>query len=250
MNCRSAESYFSSYIEDEISQEERRSLEAHLMGCRRCSLAMRETRSMVSVLERMPEVKPSSHFDDDLFARIRSGEGLRPSAAEMIRELLSPARFRPLYVACAGACAVLLAFVVSPLGHGLLRATVSTPPMSAAAPRIHPSGSPVAPSGSPVAPSAVPAPAAMAERTATGPPPSSGTVLGKAPSRRAASVVASAAQTAPADRDSIVDGRIPRQRYTDEIINDQFYLERGREGQDPAVVPVNETSDDGVYIIF
>lgn len=243
MNCRSAESYFSSYIEDEISQEERRGLEAHLMGCRRCSLAMRETRSMVSLLERMPEVKPSSHFDDDLFARIRSGEGLRPSAAEMIRELLSPARFRPLYVACAGACAVLLAFVVSPLGHGLLRATVSTPPMSAATPQIHSSGSPVAPS-------AVPAPAAMAERTATGPPPSSGTVLGKAPSHRAASVVASAAQTAPADRDSIVDGRIPRQRYTDEIINDQFYLERGREGQDPAVVPVNETSDDGVYIIF
>ena len=240
MNCRSAESYFSSYIEDEISQEERRGLEAHLMGCRRCSLAMRETRSMVSLLEGMPEVTPSSHFDEDLFARIRSGEGLRPSAVEMIRELLSPARFRPLYLAGAGACAVLLAFVVSPLGHGLLRATVSTQPMSAAAPQIRPSGSPVAPL-------AVPAPTAIAERPTTG---SSVTGSGGTPSRRAASVVASAAQTAPSDRDSIVDERIPRQRYTDEIINDQFYLERGREGQDPAAVPVNESSDDGVYIIF
>jgi anti-sigma factor RsiW len=241
MNCRSAESYFSSYIEDEISQEERRGLEAHLMGCRRCSLAMRETRSMVSLLERMPEVKPSSHFDDDLFARIRSGEGLRPSAVEMIRELLSPARFRPVYLAGAGACAVLLALVVSPLGHGLLRGTVPARPMSAAAPQT-----PL--SGSQVAPLAVPAPTATTERTATGP---SVAGSGRTSSRPAVSVVASAVQpAAPADRDSIVDERIPRQRYTDEIINDQFYLERGRPGQDPAAVPVNETSDDGVYIIF
>jgi hypothetical protein len=240
MNCRSAESYFSSYIEDEISQEERRGLEAHFMGCRRCSLAMREMRSAISMLERMPEVTPSSHFDDDLFARIRSGEGLRPSAAEMIRELLSPARFRPVYLAGAGACAVLLAFVVSPVGHGLLRTTVSAPPMSASAPQAPASGSQVAPSAVPA-----PAPTAVAERTTGQSVRSGGT-----PSQRTASVVASSTRTAPADRDSIVDGGIPRQRYTDEIINDQFYLERGREGQDPAVVPVNETSDDGVYIIF
>jgi len=240
MNCRSAESFFSSYIEDEISQEERRGLEAHLMGCRHCSLAMREMRSAVSLLERMPEVKPSAHFDDDLFARIRSGEGIRPSAMEAIRELLSPARFRPLYVAGAGACAVLLAFVVSPVGHGLLHTTASTPPMTAAAPH-----DPV--TGSQAAPSAIqaPAPAAMAEH-ASGSPVGSG----RTPSQRTASVVASATPTAPADRDSIVDERIPRQRYTDEIINDQFYLERGREGQDPAVVPVNETPDDGVFIVF
>jgi anti-sigma factor RsiW len=240
MNCRSAESYFSSYIEDEISQEERRGLEAHIMGCRHCSLAMREMRSAVSLLERMPEVKPSAHFDEDLFARIRSGEGIRPSAMEIIRELLSPARFRPLYVAGAGACAVLLAFVVSPVGHGLLHTTVSTQPMTAAAPHEPATGSQAAPSATPA-----PAPIAMAERTGGSPAGSGGTSP-----QRTASVVASAVPAAPADRDSIVDEGIPRQRYTDEIINDQFYLERGRDGQDPAVVPVNETSDDGVYIIF
>jgi hypothetical protein len=54
---------------------------------------------------------------------------------------------------------------------------------------------------------------------------------------------------AAATRDSIVDGAIPRQRYTDEIINDQFYIERGPQAQDPAVVPVNDTGD-GVYIVF
>jgi anti-sigma factor RsiW len=244
MNCRSAESLFSSYVEDEISQEERRGLEAHLMGCRRCSLAMREMQSTVSLLERMPEVNPSSHFDEDLFARIRSGEGLRPSAVEMIRELLSPARLRPLYLAGAGACAMVLAFLVSPMGHGLLHTGVSAPPLSAAAPRIHSSGSPAASSAVPV-----PAPTAVAERAT--PAPSSITRSGGTPSQRNTSVVASAARTTPAaDRDSIVDGSIPRQRYSDEIINDQFFLDRGREGQDPAVVPVNQTSDDGVYMIF
>jgi len=65
-------------------------------------------------------------------------------------------------------------------------------------------------------------------------------------SRPASSVVASA----PAGRDSVVNGRAPSPRYTDEIINDQFYLERGGQGQDPSIVPVNETQDDGVYIVF
>src|SRR5262249_43440708 len=94
MNCRSAESLFSSYIEDEISQEERRHLEAHLMGCRRCSLAIREVRATLSMLERMPLAEPSAHFDEDVYARIRSGEGLRPTVRDMILELLAPLRPR------------------------------------------------------------------------------------------------------------------------------------------------------------
>ena len=57
MNCRSAESLFSSYLEDEISQEERRNVESHLMGCRRCSLAMREVRATMSMLARIPEAE-------------------------------------------------------------------------------------------------------------------------------------------------------------------------------------------------
>src|SRR6267154_601850 len=103
MNCRSVESLFSSYVEDEISQEERRHLEAHLMGCRRCSIALREVRATLSILSQgMPVVEPSAHFDEDVFARIRSGEGLRPGVRELILELLSPLRLRPLYVAGAG----------------------------------------------------------------------------------------------------------------------------------------------------
>jgi len=238
MNCRSAESLFSSYIEDEISQVERRNLEAHLMGCRRCSVAMRDVRATVSILERMPLVEPSAHFDEDVYAKIRSGEGLRPSFAEWVREALSPARLRPLYLAGAGACAVVAAFLISPLGQGWMRSPPSAPALMSASRTREPAKVEA------VAPPAAPTTQTVAERTApaAAPVPTS--------PRGAGSVVASASGPTPAARDSILDGGIPRQRYKDEIINDQFYLESGRQGQDPSIVPVNETKDDGVYIIF
>ncbi len=238
MNCRSVESLFSSYVEDEISQEERRNLEAHLMGCRRCSLALREVRATMSMLERMPVVEPSAHFDEDIYAKIRSGEGLRPGVREMILELLSPLRLRPLPMAGAGAAAVVVAFLLSPVGQGLLRP----------------------------APALTVASRSQAPAAGVTPGPSSGTISSQSPtlaqgntpsvpspeavSGGASSVVASAARTGTAGRDSIVDGRVPSQRYTDEIINDQFYLERGGQAQDPSIVPVNATQDDGVYIVF
>ncbi len=237
MNCRSVESLFSSYIEDEISQEERRNVEAHLMGCRRCSVAMSDVRATMSILEGMPLVEPSAHFDEDVYAKIRSGEGLRPTALELIRELLSPIRLKPIYMAGAGASAVAMALLLSPVGQGFLRPALS--PMSASRLQGAAAGVITAPAAS--------APQAVAQGTASAPsrPPA------VAPSIRAAgAVVASMAQATPAARDSIVDGRVPRQRYTDEIINDQFYLDHGPQGQDPSVVPVNETQDDGVYIVF
>ena len=236
MNCRSAESLFSSYIEDEISQVERRNLEAHLMGCRRCSVAMRDVRATVSILERMPLVEPSAHFDEEVYAKIRSGEGLHPGFGEWVREALSPARWRALYLAGAGACAVIAAFLVSPAGHGWM---MRSGPALVSASRTQETARGIA-----AAPPAAPVTQTVAERTASAPAP------GVASSRRAGSVVASVSAPAAAARDSILDGGIPRQRYKDEIINDQFYLESGRQGEDPSVVPDNETKDDGVYIIF
>jgi len=234
MNCRSAESLFSSYIEDEISQVERRDLEAHLLGCRRCSVAMRDVMATMSILQKeMPLVEPSAHFDEDVYARVRSGEGLRPSFAELARELVSPARLRPIYLAGAGACAVAAAFLISPMGHVWMRPAGA---LSSATQTREP-----APSVT-VAPPAISTTQTVAEQAA----PASGTASSKA----VGSVVASVSRDTPAVRDSILDGGIPRQRYKDEIINDRFFLESGRQGQDPSIVPVNETKDDGVYIIF
>ncbi len=225
MNCRSAESFFSSYLEDEISQEERRALEAHLMGCRRCSLGIRETRAAMSLMQQMPPVAPSARFDDDLYARIRSGEGLSTSPADILREIFSPARLRPVFVTGAALCAVFIGFVLSPVAREWAHRTPSAPPLaSVQASRPAPSVAATGPAQTKAAP--------VVPETQS--------------ARPQASVVASAPRPRAAVRDSIVDSKIPEQRYMDEIINDQFYIERGRE----SVVPVNETSDDGVYIIF
>jgi len=230
MNCRSAEPLFSSYIEDEISQEERRNLEAHFMGCRRCSVALRDLRATMALVQReVPLVSTSAHFEEDVYAKIRSGEGLRPSAWELVRELLLPIRLRPVVMAGVGVSAVAVALTFSPVGQNLLRPAAPTRTASKApSPQADVATQPAAP--------------VVAERNAPDRTP--------APRVRQSSVVASAGSTAPAARDSIVDGPAPLQRYNDEIINDQFYLDRGAPGQDPNVQPVNTSQDDGVYIIF
>jgi hypothetical protein len=239
MNCRSAESLFSSYIEDEISQEERRNVESHLMGCRRCSLAMREVRATMTMLTRIPEVEvqPSAHFDEDVYARIRSGEGLRPTAVEWLRELLVPARLRPVFMAGAGVCAVAIATIVSPIGQGFLHPAAVNPSITA---RPEATATESSPRGA--APgSAVTTPSTLVPTTSA---------PGPAPRERTSSVIAAASRRNPVAGDSIVDGRIDRPRYDDQIINDTFYLERGSQGQNPAIVPVHETQGDGVYVIF
>jgi anti-sigma factor RsiW len=234
---------FSSYIEDEISQEERRHLEAHVMGCRRCSLGLREVRATMSILsQELPLVAPSAHFDEDVYARIRSGEGLRPTARELIRELLAP--FRPWVAASVGVSAAVVAFALSPFGQTMLHTAASNGHVTQQAAGIATAPVP-APSGDVTPPAASTGPERiLAERTGSSGPAASSV-------RRSAPVMASTTLRSSTEPDSIVDGRIPRQRYTDEIINDQFYLERGLEGQqNPSVVPVNETQDDGVYIVF
>lgn len=233
MNCRSAETLFSSYIEDEISQEERRNLEAHFMGCRRCSVALRDFRATMALLQReTPLAETSAHFEEDVYAKIRSGEGLRPNAWELVRELLLPIRLRPVVMAGAGISAVAAALLISPVGQSLLRP----------GPAVMTASRAQAPVAGVVAHPVTSAPATVvAERNATpdAPPASPG---------RQPAMVASARNIA--ERDSIVDGPAPLQPYKDEIINDQFYLDRGAPGQDPNVQPVNTSQDDGVYIIF
>src|SRR5258706_14022518 len=139
MNCRSAEPLFSSYIEDEISQEERRNLEAHFMGCRRCSVALRDLRATMTLVQReVPLVSTSAHFEEDVYAKIRSGEGLRPSAWELVRELLLPIRLRPAVMAGPGGSPVAVPAPLPPRGRD--------PPPPAAPPLPSPQG-PCPPAG-------------------------------------------------------------------------------------------------------
>jgi anti-sigma factor RsiW len=243
MTCRSAESLFSSFLEDEVSQEERRVLEAHLMSCRRCSVALREVRATVNLVRALPEVSTGAHFEDDLFAKIRSGEGIRPAwpaFGEALRWLLAPLSLRP--VLAVGAAAIAIGIGVLTIHPGRQAPSQSVASAAKSGPGDASRG-------------AMSAPVTVAQGVT--PPSASAPAQGNVATRRAPlpaqTEVARAAAPSP-------DGSVPAEaqgaqgdrlepQYQDEYILDQFLLERSGDGQNPAVVPVNDTGRD-VYITF
>ncbi len=157
-------------------------------------------------------------------------------------ELLAPFRPKAWVTASAGVSAAVVVLALSPFGQSLLHSNTAL---------THVSRTPTQTAGVAASPGAVVTPpAAVTTQDPTLAERPDAPSKGASSTRRAAPVVASALR-ASTEPDSIVDGQIQRQRYSDEIINDQFYLERGLEGQqNPSVVPANETQDDGVYIVF
>lgn len=237
MNCRSAESLFSAFLEDELNQKERRFLESHLLSCRRCTASMRELKAAMDLCGALPTVETSPHFEDDVMTRIRSGEAMRPSLVEWLRGLVSIDHLRPFALVGAGASAVLIASFAMNAFHGGQSATpiakTSTPPP--AVQTVTPEVAATDVATSPAAPS-------------------------KAPSTGAPPAVASDASSGYAWADhrvrassSIPDTTVPNpgSRYEDEYITDQFFLERGLDGgNNPTVTPVSGRPSDDVYITF
>jgi anti-sigma factor RsiW len=138
MNCRSAESLFSAFIEDELSQEERRSLESHLLACRRCALSVKELRATLELCSTLPTFETDAHFEEDVMDRIRSGEALRPTLIEWLRETLTPARLRPAFLAGATVCAAWIAVLMvhpSATHDALTPVATRTPAAGSASPQ-------------------------------------------------------------------------------------------------------------------
>jgi len=255
MNCRSAEPLLSAFLEDDLSQNERRSLEAHLLACRRCSLAARELRATLELLENVPYVETSPHFEEDLLARIRSGEALRPTVVEWLRGLLEPARLRPLFLAGAGACAVWIGVVlVNP--NGIIRrenvadltarspqASTQTPGQPAAS---NPSASQLNASNE-VASVAAPSAGRETPRASRQLNGSSGS---NASTPSGDTVIESDWPTATSSQDAAVPN--PGSRYDDQYITDQFFLERdlGGSNNNPTITPVSDRPSDDVFITF
>jgi len=254
MNCRSAETLYSAFIEDELSQKERRDLEAHLLGCRHCSAAVRELRATIALTQSLPAAEASAHFEEDILSRIRSGEALRPSMLDWLAGLFAPVRLRPALVASAGVCAVSIAAFV------LLRAPAPAPETAPGpAPTVAMTGPPAdGAAGSPPSVSPAPGDAAGREsRTVTGSPTptasvrtteSAGTVRRYEPELIQSPL---ALENARSIGDSLdASGRPLEPQYQDEYILDQFYLERVPVSRDPSVVPASGNPSDDVYIVF
>jgi anti-sigma factor RsiW len=240
MNCRSAESLYSALIEDELSQKERRELESHLLGCRRCSSAVRELRATIALTQSLPAVETSARFEDDVLTRIRSGEALRPSMLEWLSGLLPPLRLRPVLAAGAGACALALAFAMFHSGSTPTGPAKDQTIANVAPPRTT---SPTAPAPAAVTPSQELA-AAPVHRTET---PGR---LKRSDVQVIQSPLALEGVPLPGDS-SRAAGRPLSPQYQDEYILDQFYLERAPTSGDPSMVPASGNPNDGdVYIEF
>jgi hypothetical protein len=256
MNCRSAESLFSAFLDDAMSQAERRSFESHLLGCRRCSQALREMKGALALLADVasaPDAELSPHFDEDLMARIRSGEAMRPTVVEWLQGLLAPVRLRPALMAGAAACALVVGvlYVQHPEPNGNAGPSIASTNPTAAAP------SEAVPSPSEATPALVDA------------PPTSGTVapelLASRPNPATAQRPRAAADPANGvieivDRAALGRGTVlepalpnPNALFTDEYVTDQFYLQRGQPAgatSQPSAVPVSGQGSDDVYIEF
>lgn len=74
MNCRSARANFSGYVEQELSELERRALMEHIQGCPRCGSDLGAMQKAISLLRWVPRPECSPDFTERLMARIRAGE--------------------------------------------------------------------------------------------------------------------------------------------------------------------------------
>ena len=235
MNCRSAEHLFSSFVEDELSQRERRALESHLAECPRCSRAVEELRATVDLLAALPSYETGPAFEEEVMDRIRSGEALRPSVVEWISERLGAAWLRPAFLAGAAACALYIAFTIVPpyLNHD-------------------PSGSGIARTPDATAPAATPVPATAGSNVAAEPSAPAGDVVASAPARDARPGPAANADLMASDVSGSPDsaGAMKSAPYQDEYILDQFYLNRSAEDGVHSIVPVSGRPSDDVYITF
>jgi anti-sigma factor RsiW len=252
MNCRSAETLFSAFLDDELNQAERRDFESHLLGCRRCSQSLREMKgAMALVLDASAAAaaETSPHFEDDLMVRIRSGEAMRPSVVEWLHGLLTPVRLRPLFVVGAGACAVFVAVVLFQGNSN----SKNTPAMAAR------ETGPGSVATSPATPAAPAGPASSSAAPAMTSPNTTLASSSPAPSIKKArraddgnGIVEIADRVAPSTRAAASASGADSQ-FVDEYVTDHFFLQRGSttpEPQQSTIVPVTDKASDDVYIEF
>jgi anti-sigma factor RsiW len=251
MNCRSAEALYSAFIEDELNQEERRSLEAHLMGCRRCSVAVKDLKETLALVSALPMVETSPHFEDEIFDRIRSGEALRPTMVEWLGGFFTADRLRPVFLGGAAVCALWIGVIVMhPDAYFPKSGTVANRETGAANTNPTDTGSLASSGGASATPGTESAPAA----------PAFGPRSALASSEKTAAPPSKRVSTKPGEEFQWADSHVPVASggsdsavadpgFQDEYILDQFHLDRGDRGTQ-SIVPVTGNASDDVYITF
>ena len=255
MNCRNAESLFSAFLDDELSQGERRHFESHLLGCRRCSQSVRELKGAMALVNdavTASAVEMSPHFEDDLMDRIRSGEAMRPTVIEWIQSFLVPDRLRPVFIVGASACAVFVAVVLFQ-GGGPKPNDANSPAMVSQTTKAPATEAPVV--ASTTAPEASKSEKTPPATTLASAAPAPSTAKSAAPRSNGGNGIVEIADRVVPTNGGETGSSIPNpdSQFVDEYVNDNFFLQRGgvvADPQQPSLVPVSDKGSDGVYIEF
>ena len=106
MNCKSAASMMSAYLDRELVAEERDSIRAHLADCERCRAEERDLRALKGLLLGVRAPEPATGFEQRLISRLRT-EATRP-----VRSAFVFPKVRPLALAPYGGLVVAAALAL------------------------------------------------------------------------------------------------------------------------------------------
>jgi len=137
MNCRYARENFSGYIEQELSEAERRDIAAHLARCAKCTSELFAMQKAMSLVRWVPRHEGSPGFEERLMRRI-AAEERQPARPEWWRGALSTlaARWDDLVAAMmvpAPVGALLVALLLGGGGGAYLVKSMNEPQSSAPA---------------------------------------------------------------------------------------------------------------------
>ncbi len=107
MNCRGASRRLSAYIDGQLSPAIRRSVEEHLKGCAECRQKLAEFEVISNVTHRLPSLKVSEGFADNVLAAARA----KPKTKEAFGKI----RYRFAMASAAFmAAAAIVFFIIGP----------------------------------------------------------------------------------------------------------------------------------------
>jgi hypothetical protein len=123
MSCRDIKEKISAYIDNELSAEEKRDVEAHLALCQECGLYLEDLQNTVSAAKSIGEVEPPSWLRQKVMARLREEAGAKKG---ILQKLFFPLHIKlPLEAFATIAVAVTALFVFKAVQPELDRAKTS-----------------------------------------------------------------------------------------------------------------------------
>ena len=120
MNCEESQALLSTYIDSELSSDERVQLEVHLDGCTECLAELAELRRLAAGYQKLPSPKPPQHLwarIDASLAELKVRSGISTVATVIDRDPTNASKANrlrrlPCLAACVTAGAVLFGIAV------------------------------------------------------------------------------------------------------------------------------------------